>query len=381
MLFLASSALAFVTSKPSLGTESTFSLAPNCAADLNGDGCVNGKDLTILLAEAGCPNSGTCSAYKGAECTSTSCPPDLNNNNIVDINPGSPLSDDGYMKAAWGACPGTPAGACPSERFDLAKYGLAEKPQCPGGSHQGCVDICSRGCQGGGCPHSGDWYKNCLQLCDADCPHAKVNAPSYPTLPSSHTADNSYSGQLVWAGNESSSFDLKKKRMDIFITSPYPLGKCSYFYTFDGPPSQPATVWAYMPVDPQSGLPSCASTKYQYYEKWNMPDRPDALAYWNATQDAKDPTAWNMKTVFHTASGVTESGVLKLDADGNPATLDFHIMGDPNPALESVAYSNYKAGVAIDPAVFTLPDVCHQGTANRFHGGGARQALDLLVRR
>ena len=56
-------------------------------------------------------------------------------------------------------------------------------------------------------------------------------------------------------------------------------------------------------------------------------------------------------------------------------------MGDPNPALESVAYSNYKTGAAIDPAVFTLPDVCHQGTANRYHGGGARQALDLLLRR
>ena len=55
-------------------------------------------------------------------------------------------------------------------------------------------------------------------------------------------------------------------------------------------------------------------------------------------------------------------------------------MGDPNPALESVAYSNYKAGAAIDPSVFTLPDVCHQGTANRYHGGGARQALDLLLR-
>ena len=53
----------------------------------------------------------------------------------------------------------------------------------------------------------------------------------------------------------------------------------------------------------------------------------------------------------------------------------------PNPALESVAYSNYKAGATIDPAVFTLPDVCHQGTANRYHGGGARQALDLLLRR
>ena len=169
--------------------------------------------------------------------------------------------------------------------------------------------------------------------------------------------------------------------MDTFITAPYPLGKCSYFYTFDGPPSQPATVWAYMAVDPQSGLPSCALTKYQYYEKWNMPDRPDALAYWNATQDAKDPSTWNMKTIFHTASGATESGVLKLDADGNPANLDFHIMGDPNPALESVAYSNYKAGAAIDPSVFTLPDVCHQGTANRYHGGGARQALDLLLRR
>ena len=67
--------------------------------------------------------------------------------------------------------------------------------------------------------------------------------------------------------------------------------------------------------------------------------------------------------------------------DGNPASLDFHIMGDPNPALESVAYSNYKAGATIDPSVFTLPDVCHQGTANRYHGGGARQALDLLLRR
>ena len=53
-------------------------------------------------------------------------------------------------------------------------------------------------------------------------------------------------------------------------------------------------------------------------------------------------------------------------------------MGDPNPALESVAYTNYKAGATIDPSVFTLPDVCHQGTANRYHGGGARQALDLL---
>ena len=79
--------------------------------------------------------------------------------------------------------------------------------------------------------------------------------------------------------------------------------------------------------------------------------------------------------------GTTESGVLKLDADGNPASLDFHIMGDPNPALESVAYSNYKADATIDPSVFTLPDVCHQGTANRYHGGGARQALDLLLRR
>ena len=34
-----------------------------------------------------------------------------------------------------------------------------------------------------------------------------------------------------------------------------------------------------------------------------------------------------------------------------------------------------------DVSVFTLPAVCNKGTANRFHGGGARRALDLLLGR
>ena len=157
---------------------------------------------------------------------------------------------------------------------------------------------------------------------------------------------------------------------------------CSDELNSSAPFSGVPTVWAYMPVDPQSGEPSCASTPYQYYEKWNAPDRPDMLAYWNATQDAADAKTWHMKTIFHASQNRTESGTLTLDEDGWPATLDFHIMGDPNPALESVAYSNYKVDhEAFDVSVFTLPAVCNKGTANRFHGGGARRALDLLLGR
>jgi len=58
---------------------------PNCPADLNDDGFVNGDDLGILLSQWG-------------ECT-TSCSADFNNDGFVNGD------DLGVLLAAWGACP------------------------------------------------------------------------------------------------------------------------------------------------------------------------------------------------------------------------------------------------------------------------------------
>jgi hypothetical protein len=58
---------------------------PNCPADLNDDGFVNGDDLGILLSQWG-------------ECT-TSCSADFNGDNFVNGD------DLGVLLAAWGACP------------------------------------------------------------------------------------------------------------------------------------------------------------------------------------------------------------------------------------------------------------------------------------
>jgi hypothetical protein len=58
---------------------------PNCPADLNDDGFVDGNDLGILLGQWGpCP---------------TPCSADFNGDNFVDGN------DLGVLLAAWGACP------------------------------------------------------------------------------------------------------------------------------------------------------------------------------------------------------------------------------------------------------------------------------------
>ena len=58
---------------------------PNCPADLNDDGFVNGDDLGILLSQWG-------------ECT-TPCSADFNGDNFVNGD------DLGVLLAAWGACP------------------------------------------------------------------------------------------------------------------------------------------------------------------------------------------------------------------------------------------------------------------------------------
>ena len=74
-----------------------------------------------------------------------------------------------------------------------------------------------------------------------------------PTLPSSHTASIAFSGSLEYAGTEAADFAAKRKRMDVDIQTPYPLGNTTYFYDFDA-----LTVACYVHSDPMSGgAPSC----------------------------------------------------------------------------------------------------------------------------
>jgi hypothetical protein len=97
----------------------------DCPADLNDDKCVNDKDITILLAEIGCPHklhpnaTYECEAigpnHTKAICNNaTACGPDLNHNGHVDIDPVT--GDLALLKQAWGPCPGTaPSPSCPKQ--------------------------------------------------------------------------------------------------------------------------------------------------------------------------------------------------------------------------------------------------------------------------
>jgi hypothetical protein len=212
--------------------------------------------------------------------------------------------------------------------------------------------------------------------------HGVLAGPRPPVLPSAHNASISFAGQLVWTGTESSDYKLGQKRMDIDIMEPFPLGQTTYFYNFAA-----MKMYSYVPKDPQSGLPGCASTPIPQgvygekgFAKWNMFDRPDGFSVWNGSYAGivQGMEEWKFRTVF--SSRDTESGVALYDRGANaPSHLSFHIMGDSRPGVENVTWTNWVGLPGLPASTFALPEVCKKGSSDGQESAAARTALRLAA--